>query len=189
MAYRQFHVTRATSPGREFSGSPQPARRQRLDVCPRLACVALGVWLVLGASVDGTVTQADALFRWDGDRRGPCIWDFGATDLDADGRSDIALSGCRNVDEMRQVLVFDGSTLPLDGSLFGPSAALAIVESDSLGKVSVGQLNVDDNPGTSMKYIVRGIPSVMLFKGGEIVDQVVGLVDNGTLKEMLDRQI
>ena len=53
MAYRQFHVTRATSPGREFSGSPPTARRQRLDVCPRLACVALGVWLVLGAATDG----------------------------------------------------------------------------------------------------------------------------------------
>ena len=53
MADRQFHVIRARSPGREFSGSPQTARRQRLDVCPRLACVALGVWLVFGAATDG----------------------------------------------------------------------------------------------------------------------------------------
>jgi len=53
MAYRQFHVTRATSPGGEFSGSPPTARRQRLDVCPRLACAALGIWLVLGAATNG----------------------------------------------------------------------------------------------------------------------------------------
>ena len=53
MANRQFHVTRAASPGREFSASPQTARRQRPGVFPRLACVALGVWLVLGAATDG----------------------------------------------------------------------------------------------------------------------------------------
>jgi thioredoxin 1 len=40
-----------------------------------------------------------------------------------------------------------------------------------------------------MRYMVRGIPTVMLFKGGEIVDQVVGLVDKGVLKQMLDRHI
>jgi thioredoxin-like negative regulator of GroEL len=37
--------------------------------------------------------------------------------------------------------------------------------------------------------MVRGIPTVMLFNGGQIVDQVVGLVDKGTLKQMLDRHI
>ena len=57
------------------------------------------------------------------------------------------------------------------------------------GKVTVGKLNVDDNPSITMRYMVRGIPTVMLFKGGQIVDQVVGLVDKGTLKQMLDRHI
>ena len=40
-----------------------------------------------------------------------------------------------------------------------------------------------------MRYMVRGIPTVMLFKGGQIVDQVVGLVDKGTLKQMVDKHI
>jgi thioredoxin 1 len=55
--------------------------------------------------------------------------------------------------------------------------------------VSVGKLNVDDNPSITMKYMVRGIPTVMLFKGGEIVDQIVGLVDKGTLKQMIDKHL
>jgi thioredoxin 1 len=37
--------------------------------------------------------------------------------------------------------------------------------------------------------MVRGIPTVMLFKGGQIVDQIVGLVDKSTLKQMLDRHL
>jgi thioredoxin 1 len=40
-----------------------------------------------------------------------------------------------------------------------------------------------------MRYMVRGIPTVMLFKGGQIVDQIVGLVDKSTLKQMLDRHL
>jgi thioredoxin len=60
---------------------------------------------------------------------------------------------------------------------------------DYVGKVSVGKLNVDDNPSTTMRYMVRGIPTVMLFKGGQIVDQVVGLVDKGALKLMVDKHL
>ena len=60
---------------------------------------------------------------------------------------------------------------------------------DYEGKVTVGKLNVDENPGVTMRYMVRGIPTVMLFKGGQIVDQVVGLVDKGTLKQMVDKHL
>jgi thioredoxin 1 len=60
---------------------------------------------------------------------------------------------------------------------------------DYAGKVSVGKLNVDDNPSITMRYMVRGIPTVMLFKGGQIVDQVVGLVDKGALKQMVDKHL
>jgi thioredoxin len=67
--------------------------------------------------------------------------------------------------------------------------AINALAGDYVGKVSVGKLNVDDNPSITMRYMVRGIPTVMLFKGGQIVDQVVGLVDKGTLKQMLDRHL
>ncbi|MFO7301254.1 MAG: thioredoxin [Acidobacteriota bacterium] len=75
----------------------------------------------------------------------------------------------------------------------GPCRALAPVISsvaeDYAGRVVVGKLNVDDNPSVTQKYFVRGIPTVMLFKNGEVVDQVVGLVDKGTLKQMVDRHL
>jgi thioredoxin 1 len=61
------------------------------------------------------------------------------------------------------------------------------VAGDYVGKVTVGKLNVDDNPATTMRYMVRGIPTVMLFKGGQIVDQVVGSVGAGALKQMIDK--
>jgi len=60
---------------------------------------------------------------------------------------------------------------------------------DYMGKVTVGKLNVDENPSVTMRYMVRGIPTVMLFKGGEMVDQVVGLVDKGSLKQLVDKHL
>ena len=60
---------------------------------------------------------------------------------------------------------------------------------DYVGKVRVGKLNVDDNPSVTMRYMVRGIPTVILFKGGEVVDQVVGLADKNALKQMVDKHL
>jgi thioredoxin 1 len=56
-------------------------------------------------------------------------------------------------------------------------------------KVTIGKLNVDENPSVTTRYMVRGIPTVMLFKGGELVDQVVGLVDKGSLKQLVDKHL
>ena len=67
--------------------------------------------------------------------------------------------------------------------------AINSVAADYVGKVAVGKLNVDDNPNITMRYMVRGIPTVMLFKGGQIVDQLVGAVDKSALKQMVDRHI
>ena len=67
--------------------------------------------------------------------------------------------------------------------------AIKAFAGDYAGKVRVGKLNVDDNPAMTMKFMVRGIPTVILFKGGQIVDQVVGLVDKGSLAQMVDRHL
>jgi thioredoxin 1 len=69
----------------------------------------------------------------------------------------------------------------------GPS--IDALAKDYAGKVAVGKLNVDDNPNVTTKYQVRGIPTVMLFKDGQIVDQVVGLVDKGALKQLVDKHL
>ncbi len=57
------------------------------------------------------------------------------------------------------------------------------------GKVKVGKVNVDDNPGTPGKYGVRGIPTVILFKDGKVVDQVVGAVPKAQLEALIKKAI
>ncbi len=57
------------------------------------------------------------------------------------------------------------------------------------GKVKVGKVNVDDNPDTPGKYGVRGIPTVILFKGGVVVDQVVGAVPKTQLEALIKKAL
>ena len=57
------------------------------------------------------------------------------------------------------------------------------------GKVLVGKLNVDENPNTAFKFSIRGIPTLLLFKGGQVVEQVVGLSDKETLKKVIDKHV
>lgn len=57
------------------------------------------------------------------------------------------------------------------------------------GKIKVGKVNVDDNPGTPGKYGVRGIPTVILFKDGKVVDQVVGAVPKTQLEALLKKAL
>ncbi len=62
----------------------------------------------------------------------------------------------------------------------GPCKAIAPVLADIAtefaGKLSVTKMNVDDNPRTPSSYNVRGIPNLIFFKGGQVVEQVVGAV-------------
>jgi thioredoxin 1 len=57
------------------------------------------------------------------------------------------------------------------------------------GKAKITKLNVDENPQVSMKYGIRSIPSLLIFKNGEVVDQIVGAVPKNVLKKQLDAQI
>ena len=57
------------------------------------------------------------------------------------------------------------------------------------GKVTIGKLNVDDNPNTAIKFQIRGIPALLLFKGGEMVESVVGLAPKDDFKKAIDKHI
>lgn len=61
--------------------------------------------------------------------------------------------------------------------------------SEYAGKVTIGKLNVDENPNTAIKFQIRGIPAVMLFKGGQIVESVVGLAPKEDFKRAIDKHI
>ncbi len=60
---------------------------------------------------------------------------------------------------------------------------------DFAGKATIGKLNIDSNPETPMQYGVRSIPTLLIFKGGEVVEQVVGVTDKGTLQALLDKHV
>ncbi|HUG90920.1 MAG TPA: thioredoxin [Planctomycetaceae bacterium] len=66
---------------------------------------------------------------------------------------------------------------------------VAELATDFQGRVVVGKLNVDDNPGTASRFSIRGIPTLLLFKSGEIVEQVVGLADKDSLKRLIDKHV
>jgi thioredoxin 1 len=57
------------------------------------------------------------------------------------------------------------------------------------GRLKVVKMNVDDNPQTPSRYGVRGIPNLILFKGGEVSDQIVGAVPKTQLIKAIDRTI
>ena len=73
----------------------------------------------------------------------------------------------------------------------GPCKAIAPVLEELAkeydGKVTIAKINVNDNPQTPTKFGVRGIPTLIMFKGGEAVDQVVGAVPKSQLVAMIDR--
>ena len=60
---------------------------------------------------------------------------------------------------------------------------------DYEGKAVIGKLNVDENPNVSMKYGIRSIPTLLVFKNGEIVDKQVGAVSKGILAQKIDGAI
>ncbi len=57
---------------------------------------------------------------------------------------------------------------------------------DYAGKVTVGKVNVDDNPNTAMRFGIRSIPTLLLFKDGEVVDSIVGLADRARLQAVIE---
>ncbi len=54
------------------------------------------------------------------------------------------------------------------------------------GRVKVGKLDVDHNPGAAQRFNVRGIPTMLLFKAGQPVEQIVGAVPEHKLVDKLD---
>lgn len=57
------------------------------------------------------------------------------------------------------------------------------------GKIKIGKVNVDENPSSPGKYGVRGIPTMILFKDGEIVDQLVGAVPKKQIEALLQKAL
>lgn len=63
------------------------------------------------------------------------------------------------------------------------------IASEYSGKVKIAKLNIDDNPQTPPKYGIRGIPTLMLFKNGEVEATKVGALSKSQLAAFLDSNI
>ena len=60
---------------------------------------------------------------------------------------------------------------------------------DYEGKAVIGKLNVDENPNVTARFGVRSIPTLLVFKGGQIVDKQVGAVPKSVLAQKLAAQV
>ena len=73
----------------------------------------------------------------------------------------------------------------------GPCKAIApVVDSVATayaGKLKVAKVNVDENGGVPSRYGIRGIPTLLFFKGGKVADQIVGYVSQEAIQEKVDR--
>jgi thioredoxin 1 len=73
----------------------------------------------------------------------------------------------------------------------GPCRAIApVVEelaSEYAGKIKFGKCNVDANPVTPGRYSIRAIPTLILFKGGQVFEQITGAVSKSVLEEAVKR--
>jgi len=67
--------------------------------------------------------------------------------------------------------------------------AVEAIAEEYAGRVKVGKLNVDDSPYTPPRYQIRGIPTLLVFKDGQVQDQFVGATSKATLVKMLERNL
>ena len=63
------------------------------------------------------------------------------------------------------------------------------IAAEYAGKAKVGKLDVDSNVQTAGRYQIRGIPTLLVFKGGKVVDQRVGAIGKADVKKMLDAHV
>ena len=71
--------------------------------------------------------------------------------------------------------------------MMGPT--IDVVAEEYSGRVKVGKLDVDNNQATAFKYQIRGIPALLVFKGGQVVDQRVGALGKADLQALLNKHL
>lgn len=96
---------------------------------------------------------------------------------------------------------FDSNVLKAEGSILvdfwaewcGPCKMIAPildeVAEEFSGKLTITKMNIDQNPATAPKYGIRGIPTLLLFKNGEVAATKVGALSKGQLKDFLNANL
>ena len=71
--------------------------------------------------------------------------------------------------------------------MIGP--AVEALAATYAGRVKVGKLNVDESPGVAQAFGIRSIPTLLVLRGGKVVDQQVGALPQSRIAAMLDAQL
>ena len=75
----------------------------------------------------------------------------------------------------------------------GPCRRLApavdAIATEYNGRATVAKMNVDENPNDPGRFMIRGIPTLLIFKNGQLADQIVGLVPKEEITKKLDQQL
>jgi len=69
------------------------------------------------------------------------------------------------------------------------SSTLEAVADQYSDRAKVGKLNVDESPSVATRYDIRGIPTLLLFKNGEVQEQVVGATSRDNILKMLEKYV
>jgi thioredoxin 1 len=67
--------------------------------------------------------------------------------------------------------------------------AVEAIANEYVGRAKVGKLNVDENPSVTSRYNIRSIPTLLVFKNGEIKEQLVGTTSKDNLAKLLDKNL
>jgi thioredoxin 1 len=71
--------------------------------------------------------------------------------------------------------------------MMGPT--VDAISDEFAGRLKVGKVNVDDNGNTAMRYRIQGIPTLLLFKNGKVVDMRVGAVGKSEVLKMIEPHV
>lgn len=75
----------------------------------------------------------------------------------------------------------------------GPCKAIAPIldelAAEYQGKVSIYKVNIDENATTTTQFKIKGVPTLLLFKGGEVVDQIVGALPKEQIRQVLEKSL